>query len=70
MTKDELLKSRDLLLRKKPFLRGSSSFSVNDPTDGLDASPTQSFKAQIPNIGKVVVSQERFARSLTQTATL
>lgn len=64
MTKDELLKSRDLLLRKKPFLRGSSTFSVNDPIDGLEASPTQSFTAQIPSISKVVVSQERFAKEL------
>lgn len=64
MTKEELLKNPDLLLRKKPFLRGCSSFSVNDPNDGLESNTVQSFTAKLPNISKKVVSQERFGKEL------
>lgn len=64
MTKEELLKNPEMLLRKRPFLRGSSEFTTNDVNEGADANILQTFRAKPPHINKKVVTQERFAKEL------
>lgn len=64
MNKEELLRDPELLLRKRPFLRGSATFSTDDIHDGEDAGLLQTFRVQAPHQNKKVVSQERFAKEL------
>lgn len=49
---------------KKPFLRGTSSVSLNDTSDGQSAKTVYRREAILPNISKQIVSQERFAKEL------
>lgn len=63
-TVEYLLNHPDELLKKKPFLRGSSSFAVDDAMDGEDASITSKIRVQTPEIAKTVISQSRFAKEL------
>lgn len=62
--KIELLRNANMLLQKKPFFRGSDTSSVNDPTDGREASIHLTQRASLPKVNKTIVSQERFAKEL------
>lgn len=68
MTRQEhitkLLGDPELLLLKKPFLRGSGSFATNDNSDGSETNVTSLRRAVLPRIYKTVVSQNRFALEL------
>lgn len=68
MTRQEktrhLLGNPHLLLLKRPFTRGSSSFATNDPTDATDSKTTSLQRVSLPHITKQVVSQSRFALEL------
>lgn len=59
-----LLSHPDELLKKKPFFRGSSSFTVDDKIDGEDMLATDKIRAQTPLINKIIVSQSRFLKEL------
>lgn len=68
MTRQEtikyLIEHPDLLLLKKPFTRGSSSFNVEDSNDGSTKLVTDKQTVHLPKIRKDVVSQSRFALEL------
>lgn len=49
---------------EKAVLRGSRSITINDSSDGSDIKTNFRKEAQLPNISKIVVSQERFAKEL------
>ncbi|MCF0201804.1 MAG: phage portal protein [Bacteroidaceae bacterium] len=59
-----LLEHPDELVKKKPFFRGASSFSVNDPTNGQDYNVNNTQAATLPNVYKTIVSQDRFMMEL------
>ena len=61
---DDFLKNPQKLLQKKPFLRGTSSISINDASDGENIKTSYKKEAMLPNVSKKIVSQERFAREL------
>lgn len=61
---NDFLENPQKLLLKKPFLRGSRSITINDSSDGSDIKTNFRKEAQLPNISKIVVSQERFAKEL------
>ena len=63
-TVEYLLSHPDELLKKKPFFRGSSSFAVDDETDGEDILVTGKVRVQTPSINKIIVSQSRFLKEL------
>ena len=63
-TVEYLLTHIDELLQKKPFLRGSDSYDVNDDMDGEVVTTTNTMRAQAPRTEKRVVSQERFLKEL------
>lgn len=68
MTREEkikfLLSHIDEMLLKKPFLRGSGNFGVDDSNDGSEELVTTSMTAVLPQIRKTVISQSRFALEL------
>lgn len=59
-----LLSHPSELLLKRPFTRGSSTFSVDDSNDGADISVNEKRTAQIPSSERMCVSQERFQKEL------
>lgn len=61
---NDFLENPQKLLLKKPFLRGSRSITINDSSDGSDIKTNFRKEAQLPNISKIVVSQERFSKEL------
>ena len=61
---NDFLENPQKLLLKKPFLRGSRSITINDSSDGSDIKTNFRKEAKLPNISKIVVSQERFAKEL------
>ena len=61
---NSFISNPNLLLLKKPFLRGTESVSLNDATDGLSIKTSYRREAVLPNISKRIVSQERFAKEL------
>ena len=63
-TVEYLLTHTDELLQKKPFLRGSESYEVNDVNDGEISTTTNTFRVSAPRTEKRVVSQERFLKEL------
>ena len=63
-TVEYLLAHTDELLQKKPFLRGSESYEVNDTYDGEISTTTNTFRVSAPRTEKRVVSQERFLKEL------
>lgn len=63
-TVEYLLSHPDELLKKKPFFRGSSSFSVDDKIDGEDMLVTGKVRVQTPSINKNAISQSRFPKEL------
>lgn len=63
-TVEYLLNHPDELLKKKPFFRGSSSFSVDDIIDGEDMLVTGKVRVQTPSINKNAISQSRFPKEL------
>lgn len=63
-TVEYLLSHPDELLMKKPFFRGSSSFSVDDKIDGEDMLVTDKVRVHTPSIDKIIVSQSRFPKEL------
>ena len=63
-TVEYLLTHTDELLQKKPFLRGSESYEVNDTYDGETSTTTNTFRVSAPRTEKRVVSQERFLKEL------
>lgn len=52
------------LLMKRPFFRGVPEFTINDPLDGIEAKTFARKRAVLPNMPKIIVSQERFAKEL------
>ena len=58
------LSNPQLLLMKKPFLRGTSSPSINDASDGREIRTSCRREATLPHVSKIIVSQERFANEL------
>lgn len=61
---DDFIRNPQKLLMKKPFLRGVSDYTINDPSDGDEVRTYARKKAELPQIDKIVVSQERFAKEL------
>ena len=61
---NDFLANPQKLLLKKPFLRGTSSVSINDGSDGCDCRTNWRREAHLPNIRKTIISQERFAKEL------
>lgn len=61
---NDFLANPHKLLLKKPFLRGCSTVSVNDKSEGFDIKTNYRREALLPNIKKTIVSQERFAKEL------
>lgn len=59
-----LLRNADTLLQKKPFFRGSNTYSTNDCSDGQAASITEKRTARLPRVNKNIVSQEKFLKEL------
>lgn len=68
MTRNEnikfLLEHPDMLLQKKPFTRGSSSFVTENSHDGSTSLVTNKQSVHLPKIRKYVVTQDRFALEL------
>lgn len=61
---EDYLAHPEKLLLKKPFLRGSTTLSIRDASDGSSMKTNCTREAVLPRIYKTVVSQERFAREL------
>lgn len=61
---NNFISNPNLLLLKKPFLRGTESICLNDSTDGLSIKTSYRREAVLPNVSKRIVSQERFAKEL------
>ena len=59
---NDFLENPQKLLLKKPFLRGSRSITINDSSDGSDIKTNFRKEAQLQNISKIVVRQERFSK--------
>lgn len=58
-----LLNKPALLLRKKPFFRGSSTYAISDMVSG-DKNVNEMVGARLPNIKMTPVSQEQFLKEL------
>ena len=54
----------DLLLSKRPFLRGGNSPAASDPMSGMDVSSTGKVRVRVPMRRGYVVSQEKFLKEL------
>lgn len=59
-----LLSNIDALLQKKPFFRGSDTYSTNDQYDGINSDVNSTRSASLPRTRKTIVSQERFLKEL------
>lgn len=58
----DLLNNPDKLLAKKPFFRGSYTYSPENAEDGNDANIVEKRKVSLPNVNKVIVTQDRFLK--------
>lgn len=61
---ERLLSNPEKMLFKRPFTRGTDSYTVSDRNDGLVYETTTFLPAALPNVRKKVVSQERFLKEL------
>ena len=61
---DWLLSHPEQMLMKKPFTRGSSTYSVNDGNCGSEESVTALRTAVLPNVMKTIVTQDKFMKEL------
>ena len=68
MTREEkikyLLTNPDLLLKKKPFLRGGNTSRPADSNNGKSVSSNTTITASLPNIKRNIVTQDKFAKEL------
>ena len=61
---NEYLENPQKMLLKRPFFRGSESIGINDPTEGCNVKTNQLREAELPEVNRRIVSQERFMREL------
>lgn len=59
-----LLSHPDELLLKRPFTRGSDTFSPEENNDGNNVQTMESVTAELPQARKRIVTQSRFAKEL------
>ena len=59
-----LLAHPEEMLKKKPFTRGSSTYSVNDGNCGAEESVTALRTAVLPDVMKTIVTQDKFMKEL------
>ena len=59
-----LLSHPEQMLMKKPFTRGSSTYSVNDGNCGSEESVTALRTAVLPDVMKTIVTQDKFMKEL------
>ena len=61
---NDYLENPQKMLLKRPFFRGSESIGINDPTEGCNVKTNQLREAELPDVNRRIVSQERFMREL------
>lgn len=59
-----LLRNVQALLQKKPFFRGSNTFSIHDSSNGETSDINETRTAKLPDVKKTIISQERFLKEL------
>ena len=61
---EKLLSDPAKMLLKRPFTRGTDTFSISDRNDGIIHETTEYLQAILPNVRRKIVSQERFLKEL------
>lgn len=59
-----LLSHPEEMLMKKPFTRGSSTYSVYDNNCGAEENVSALRRAVLPNVMKTIVTQDKFMKEL------